>query len=102
MSPLRFATLATVVSAPRVSGDEPQAAPGADGDEACSPRQRGCARRSMRNVRCSSVLPALAGMIPQILKGKDNSLSAPRVSGDEPTMVNTIYSIDECSPRQRG
>ena len=48
------------------------------------------------------VLPASAGMSPQIIIEMHTGRSAPRVSGDEPGTPAHPEPAPECSPRQRG
>ncbi len=48
------------------------------------------------------VLPASAGMSPDLPRHFDRRLSAPRVSGDEPPSYTVRGTIPPCSPRQRG
>ena len=50
----------------------------------------------------NNVLPAHAGMIPDICALAVLVTRAPRACGDDPRIAFTIVTSKECSPRMRG
>ena len=48
------------------------------------------------------VLPAYAGMIPGYTVGMEDDNRAPRVCGDDPSLVASHTNGTTCSPRMRG
>ena len=48
------------------------------------------------------VLPAHAGMIPELLDARGHGIGAPRACGDDPVQNSVRNRDGKCSPRMRG
>ena len=88
--------------APRARGDGPDWVWWGVRRSRCSPRTRGWSPGPGDAGLAGSVLPAHAGMVPEVIGVPRLSRSAPRARGDGPGGENLAALAAACSPRTRG
>ena len=91
-----------LIAAPRARGDGPTTASSTMIRSDCSPRTRGWSHRPVSGGRCSSLLPAHAGMVPPRPSSTPGATAAPRARGDGPRFTVAGQRFSACSPRTRG
>ncbi len=89
-------------SAPRTRGDGPVLDSVPKTFSPCSPHPRGWSRRPGEGHRDRWLLPAPAGMVPDLPVRGDDVATAPRTRGDGPWLTEMGRLGGDCSPHPRG
>ncbi len=89
-------------AAPRARGDGPTLGGALALLRDCSPRTRGWSHADHRLQVGVDLLPAHAGMVPQLQKPLGAAGAAPRARGDGPPGLYGPLALSACSPRTRG
>ncbi len=102
MVPTRPGGSVTDPTAPRTRGDGPSWMTSAAWSMSCSPHPRGWSRVRGHQQGAGRLLPAPAGMVPDISTPLLPPAPAPRTRGDGPASFDCRYTTVGCSPHPRG